>query len=97
MVTIGEVAADRRIAVAILIDEIQYLSEEELSAIIMAMHKVNQRAFPVVLIAAGLPQVLGKMGQSKSYAERLFNFPRVEALKKSDAFEASRNQQSRRV
>lgn len=89
-VTLGEVAKARKTAIALLIDEVQYLSEEELSAAIMAMHQVNQKALPVVLIAAGLPQVLGKMGQSKSYAERLFDFPRVEALGRGDAYRAIR-------
>jgi hypothetical protein len=85
LVTIGEVSSVRKAAVAILIDEIQYLTEDELGALIMAMHHVNQRGLPVVLVAAGLPQILGKMAQSKSYAERLFDFPRIAALKKVDA------------
>jgi hypothetical protein len=87
-VVLGEVAKARKTAIALLLDEIQYLSEDELSALIMAMHIVSQRALPIVLIAAGLPQVLGKMGQSKSYAERLFDFPRVEALQYDDAIKA---------
>ncbi|TXN76151.1 ATP-binding protein [Methylobacterium sp. WL18] len=85
---IGQAAADRKTAVAILVDEIQYLQESEIGALIMAVHRVNQRGLPVVLIAAGLPQILGKMGESKSYAERLFDFPRVEALRKNDAISA---------
>lgn len=82
---IGEAAAARKTVVAILIDEMQYLSSQEMSALVMAIHRVNQRALPIVLIGAGLPQLLGKMGESKSYAERLFDFPRVEALNKHDA------------
>jgi hypothetical protein len=52
----------------------QYLSEEELSALIMAMHQISQRQLPVVLIGAGLPQLVALAGRSKSYAER-FNPP----------------------
>ena len=85
---LGQAAADRKTAIAILVDEIQYLEEAEIGALIMAIHRVNQRGLPVVLIAAGLPQILGKMGESKSYAERLFDFPRVEALFKKDAMSA---------
>ena len=85
---LGQAAADRKTAIAILVDEIQYLEEAEIGALIMAIHRVNQRGLPVVLIAAGLPQILGKMGESKSYAERLFDFPRVEALYKIDAMSA---------
>lgn len=85
---LGQAAADRKTAVAILIDEIQYLDEAEVGALIMSIHRSNQRSLPIVLIAAGLPQILGKMGDSKSYAERLFDFPRVEALGKADAISA---------
>lgn len=40
---------------------------------------------PVVLVGAGLPQLVGKMGRSKSYAERLFDFPQIGKLDKPDA------------
>lgn len=82
---IGEAAEDRKAAVAILIDEIQYFSHAELSALIMAMHKVQQRQLPIVLVAAGLPILPGLAGESKSYAERLFSFPDIGALSESDA------------
>lgn len=85
---LGQTAANRNTAIAILVDEIQYLEESEIGALVMAIHRVNQRGLPVVLIAAGLPQILGKMGESKSYAERLFDFPRVEALRRADAISA---------
>ncbi|MET7243004.1 ATP-binding protein [Methylobacterium sp. EM32] len=88
LTVLGQAAADKKTAIAILIDEIQYLAESEIGALVMAIHRVNQRGLPIVLIAAGLPQILGKMGDSKSYAERLFDFPRVEALKKEDAISA---------
>lgn len=86
--SLGQIAQDRKTAIAILIDEIQYLDEKEVGALVMSIHRVNQRGLPVVLIAAGLPQILGKMGESKSYAERLFDFPRVEALHRADAMSA---------
>jgi AAA ATPase domain len=85
---IGEAAEDRGTAVAILIDEIQYFSQTELSALIMAMHKIQQRQLPVVLIGAGLPILPGLAGDSKSYAERLFSFPDIGALSAVDAMKA---------
>ncbi len=85
---IGEAAQDRQTAIAIIIDELQYLNEKELSALIMAMHAVSQNGLPLILIGAGLPQLVGKAGNSKSYAERLFAFPEVGALSKEDAFTA---------
>jgi hypothetical protein len=84
-VAIGEAAQDRGKAVAVIVDEIQYLNETEMSALIMAMHRVSQRQLPLVLIAAGLPQLVGLAGRSKSYAERLFQYPTVGPLAAADA------------
>jgi len=85
---LGEAAKEKMTAVAILIDEIQYLSQKELGAIIMAMHRVQQRQLPVVLLGAGLPVLLGLAGESKSYAERLFAFPDIGALSEADSNQA---------
>lgn len=87
-VAMGEAAENRNSAVAIFIDEIQYLSHKELGALIMAMHKVQQRQLPLVLLGAGLPILPGLAGDSKSYAERLFNFPEIGALTEQDAAKA---------
>jgi len=43
-------------------------------------HRAAQRRLPVVLVGAGLPQLRGRMGRAKSYAERLFDFPEVGPL-----------------
>ncbi|ODN70070.1 ATP-binding protein [Methylobrevis pamukkalensis] len=79
-VAVGEAARAGETAVVLLIDELQYLNEKEFGALIMAVHRINQERLPLILIAAGLPQILALAGNSKSYAERLFDFPRVEAL-----------------
>jgi len=88
---IGEAAEDRKSAVAIFVDEIQYFSQKELGALIMAMHKVQQKQLPLVLLGAGLPILPGLAGESKSYAERLFSFPDVGALSATDAAKALRD------
>ncbi len=88
---VAEAAQDRKSAVAILIDEIQYFGERELSALIMAMHRMQQRRLPLVLIGAGLPILPRLAGESKSYAERLFQFPIVGPLPESDAARAIRD------
>lgn len=90
LAAIGEAAEERSSAVAVLIDEVQYFTEKELGALIMAMHKVQQRQLPVVLLGAGLPILPGLAGESKSYAERLFSFPEVGALSEEDAATALR-------
>jgi GTPase SAR1 family protein len=84
-VAVGEAAAEKNTAVALCIDEMQYLSEKEFSALIMAVHKVSQNNLPLVVVGAGLPQILGLAGESKSYAERLFDYPKVGALNAADA------------
>jgi hypothetical protein len=87
-VALGEAAQDRKTAVAIIIDEVQYLDENEMSALIMAVHRVSQRQLPLVLVGAGLPQLVGLAGRSKSYAERLFRYPEVGPLATNYAKEA---------
>lgn len=82
---LAEAAQDRKTTISIIIDEIQYLSEKEFSALIMAIHKISQRRLPLVLIGAGLPQLVGLAGKSKSYAERLFDYPPIGPLNRDDA------------
>jgi hypothetical protein len=91
LVAIGEAAQDRNSAIAILIDEIQYFSQKELGALIMAMHKIQQLQLPIVLFGAGLPVLPGMAGESKSYAERLFSFPDIGALSEDEASKALRD------
>jgi hypothetical protein len=88
LVVIGEAAKDAGRPVALLLDELQYLAEREFSALIVAIHRINQRQLPVILIGAGLPQIRGLAGNSKSYAERLFTFPDIGALGDADAIRA---------
>lgn len=85
---VGEAAADRKRSIALCLDEVQYLHEREFGALIMALHRVSQRRLPLALIAAGLPQVRALSGRSKSYAERLFEYPEIGPLQPSDATEA---------
>lgn len=67
-------------AIIIFIDELQYVKEAEIAALIAALHSANQNQLPVALMAAGLPQLLAQMGRAKSYAERLFEFIPVDRL-----------------
>lgn len=81
----GKAAKCAQTALAIFIDELQYVDEKELAALIVALHRAAQRQLPVVMVGAGLPQLRKRMGQAKSYAERLFDFPEVGALEPRDA------------
>lgn len=77
---VGEAARDHGRALVLLLDEIQYLRSEELSAIVMAKHRVNQLALPVVLSGAGLPQLPGLTAEAQTYAERMFTWPELGPL-----------------
>lgn len=77
---VGAAAQAAGTAFVLFIDELQYVREEQLEALITALHRAAQRRLPVVLVGAGLPQLRGKMGRAKSYAERLFDFPEIGPL-----------------
>lgn len=85
---IGEAAAERKTAFVMFVDELQYVPEEQLAALISALHQTSQRQKPVTMVAAGLPQLLGQMGRAKSYAERLFEFIKTTQLEEAAAREA---------
>jgi hypothetical protein len=71
-------------------DELQYVEESELAALIIALHRTAQQQLPVILVGAGLPQLRGRMGKAKSYAERLFDFPEIGPLSSPEARSAIR-------
>jgi hypothetical protein len=81
----GEAAKAAGTALVLFIDELQYVEESELAALITALHRSAQRKLPVTLVGAGLPQLRGKLGRAKSYAERLFEFPEIGPLEDSAA------------
>ena len=72
----------------LLIDEVQYLAEPDLSALIVAIHRISQEGLPVLMVGAGLPQIARLAGEAKSYAERLFLYPGVGALDQAAAEQA---------
>jgi hypothetical protein len=71
----GEAARSTETALILFIDELQYVEEAQMGALITALHRVAQRQLPVTMVGARLPQMPGRMGRAKSYAERLFDFP----------------------
>jgi len=80
LLAVGEAAKERGTAVILCIDELQYVRENEMGALISALHAVAQAALPVTMVGAGLPQLLGRMGRAKSYSERLFEYVEVARL-----------------
>lgn len=88
LVSLGEAVAEHQTGVVFLFDEVQFLSTVELEALIAALHKTVQRALPITLVGAGLPQLPRLAGEAKSYAERLFKFPRIGELSEAEAAQA---------
>lgn len=85
---LGEAAREKKTAVVLFIDELQYVPERELAALISALHACSQKRLPITLVGAGLPQLVGNVGRAKSYAERLFDFPMIGALSNEAATDA---------
>ncbi len=88
LLTLGKAAGERATAIVLFIDELQYVPEDQLSSLIAALHSASQEQLPITMVAAGLPQLVGRAGDAKSYAERLFEFAPVDRLDDDDARDA---------
>ena len=88
LLSLGEAAQESGTGIVFLFDEIQFLRQHELEALIIALHKTVQRALPITLVGAGLPQIPRLAGEAKSYSERLFTFPHIGRLTEEDARKA---------
>lgn len=85
---VGAAAAAANTLVSIYIDELQYVEEGQMAALISALHRCSQLQLPLTMVGAGLPQLRGRMGEAKSYAERLFDFPSIGPLLPDEARDA---------
>lgn len=86
--SVGRAAQAAGTAFAVFIDELQYLPNDELASLIRALHRIAQWQLPVGMVGAGLPQLRGRLGDAKSYAERMFEFPVIGPLPPEHAAEA---------
>lgn len=82
---LGKLAQKKEQGVVLFVDEIQYIEDRDFEALIEALHRVNQKGYPLVIFAAGLPKIVRLAGEIKSYAERLFQFISIDGLSKEDA------------
>ena len=85
---LGKIAEKNERGAALFIDEIQNIDPSEFSALMAAMHRVNQKGYPLIIFAAGLPKVAKLAGDTKSYAERLFQFKEIGHLSDEEAAKA---------
>lgn len=84
-VSLGKAAVRSEDTICIFIDEVQYLSADEIDGLIVAIHRCNQLRLPIMIFCAGLPKILKIVGESRSYTERLFKYEKIDALKDSEA------------
>ena len=88
IITIGRAALKSGDTICLFVDEIQYLTSTEISAIVTALHRCNQLRLPIMFFGAGLPKILRVVGEARSYSERLFKFEEIDALSVEDAKDA---------
>ncbi len=77
---VAELAQDVGTGVALLIDEMQDLLPDDISALCAACHELSQSGAPLVVVGAGLPHLPAALSASKSYSERLFRYVRIDRL-----------------
>ena len=82
---VAELAAGLETGVALLIDEMQDLGPDDISALCAACHELSQSRMPLVVVGAGLPHLPAVLSASKSYSERLFKYVRIGQLDRADA------------
>lgn len=82
---LGVIAQKQNKGVVLFIDEIQYIKDSEFEALMEAIHRTNQKNYPIVIFSAGLPKIAKVAGDVKSYAERLFDFIEIDSLNNEEA------------
>jgi len=97
LLALGEAARERGRGIVLLLDEVQFLSKQQLEALIQALHEMVQRKLPITTVGAGLPQIAELAGDATSYAERLSTFPEVGDLSDADARAALRDRLARKA
>jgi hypothetical protein len=85
---VAELAQDVGTGVALLIDEMQDVMADDISALCAACHELSQSGAPFVVVGAGLPHLPAVLSASKSYSERLFRYVRIDRLDRADADQA---------
>jgi hypothetical protein len=88
LLAMGQAAAAKGRGVAFLFDEVQFVPAREFGPFVVGLHRLNQKALPVTCVAAGLPSLPALIGNAKSYAERLFEYPHIDQLSKGHALRA---------
>lgn len=84
----ASVATDLSVGIALFVDEMQDLGSTDVSALCAACHELSQQAAPLIVVGAGLPYLPAVLSASRSYAERLFSYIRIDRLDEAAAARA---------
>jgi hypothetical protein len=84
---LADAAEEEGVGLAILVDEAQDLSSEELATLCTVAHAAAQDNWPVLFAFAGLPSLPRILAEGKSYAER-FRYMNIQQLDPGVAAEA---------
>jgi hypothetical protein len=88
LLELGRIARAGGTGVAFFMDEVQFLDQADLEALIAALHRASQESLPVTVVGAGLPLLPRLVGEARSYAERLFDFRSIGSLDPAAARDA---------
>lgn len=90
MIELAGVAGDDERGVVLALDEGQFLPPPELGELLAALHQAGQEQVPLWGAIAGLPNVVGIVSRSRTYAERMFTVASLDALSAADVGRALR-------
>lgn len=88
LIEVGTAAQEAERGVVFLFDEVQFIKPPDFEAMIAGIQRVSRKTLPITIAGAGLPLLPKLAGEAKSYAERLFAFPRLGVLPVKAAREA---------
>lgn len=83
--TVCQAIEGKKVALTVLVDEMQDLDDELLAALVATQHEASQQGWPFYLIGAGLPGLPARLARVKSYAERMFVVREVGTLSQAQA------------
>jgi hypothetical protein len=87
-VEVGSVARASGTGILLAIDELHYVDQPTLTALLVGLHRATQERLPITISGAGLPTLAALTGEAKTYAERMFVISRMGTLSQAQAGEA---------
>lgn len=82
---IGDVAQTTNSGALFLVDEMHNLDAASLAAICIAFQAISRANLPVAMAAAGLPDLQVRLMSAKPYADRLFQYHKLDSLSEAAA------------